>query len=753
MAEKLAEDLSGVIHELVIEEVKAAVRTIKPLPGPQGPPGPAGRDADPLEIKKAVKESARRDIAFGGGGVGLPPGQAKGQTLINLSNPNTVTSATWSYALGVPAEGFGASPSASAAINTAAIQAALNVGGLVTLEVAGVYFVNATLIIKSRTSFILGPGVIIRAFCAVPNTTKAFLLLRNENWASTAQKVSSIVGTQPFNTSLNLYTVTFSTFNPSSAGWTAGQYIQIKDDTTRRYNGINEIYSVTSNTVTFIWAQGAGGSPIGNGAGANMQAALADGYITVQGGEFDGNFRAGFVANTTYNDHGIFFDRLLKGRIANIRTTDFRKYAVCAQNVQDFVVDGLYGNTNSDGVKVYGPAWNPMIQNVDGTFGDDVCSFQTVDGPSFLVYMAPDNVGSGLSSLQGGTFWTGGSMKNVSAVSMHSGTMVLYPNGGSAAPAGFTMDGVYTLEDSNQTVPSPIGGGDGGGQSNIIVGAGYVTQPGRIECLMIRNNRGLLNIDNSGENKLITIDTIVVQNVSNDQVRGNDLIWNFDYVTVNNFVVSGCQFYSIDTNRLITLRSVNATIKQLTFDNCKFASDATGGNNLTLLGTLSGTGTLTRADLNSCFIGQKVHVVNGDAFSNTPIVCINGGQGDTYSSMFTMTGSQGLNIYMTNFKSSGASVGMFNWYGPSTGTFNVYISGMNHSGTTFANQTGTINWYNPDGSLPVDITKIARAAGATAKHNGGTAAGTIVANNLCVCDATGAANSWHQVSAPIANVY
>lgn len=49
---------------------------------------------------------------------------------------------------------FGASPDASAAVNTAAIQAALDVGGVVTLNTPGEYLINRTLRIGSNTTFI-----------------------------------------------------------------------------------------------------------------------------------------------------------------------------------------------------------------------------------------------------------------------------------------------------------------------------------------------------------------------------------------------------------------------------------------------------------------------------------------------------------------------------------------------------------------------------------------------------------------------
>lgn len=60
------------------------------------------------------------------------------------------------------AEGFGASPSASAAVNTTAIQNALNQTGLVTLTACGTYQINKHLVIKSNTYFKVASCVTIQ---------------------------------------------------------------------------------------------------------------------------------------------------------------------------------------------------------------------------------------------------------------------------------------------------------------------------------------------------------------------------------------------------------------------------------------------------------------------------------------------------------------------------------------------------------------------------------------------------------------
>jgi len=69
------------------------------------------------------------------------------------------SSSTGQVTASATAEQFGASPSASASTNTAAIQSALNVGGTDTLSTCGTYQVNAPLVISSNTRFIVAPCV------------------------------------------------------------------------------------------------------------------------------------------------------------------------------------------------------------------------------------------------------------------------------------------------------------------------------------------------------------------------------------------------------------------------------------------------------------------------------------------------------------------------------------------------------------------------------------------------------------------
>jgi len=79
---------------------------------------------------------------------------------------------------------FGFSPSASAEVNVAALQEVLNGGGVVTIDIPGVYDLNDTLYLDSNTRLICAPGVIFRKvapYCNVLLNRGALTKEYNEN--------------------------------------------------------------------------------------------------------------------------------------------------------------------------------------------------------------------------------------------------------------------------------------------------------------------------------------------------------------------------------------------------------------------------------------------------------------------------------------------------------------------------------------------------------------------------------------------
>lgn len=469
-----------------------------------------------------------------------------------------------------------------------------------------------------------------------------------------------------------------------------------------------------------------------------IQGSPANGYIRITGpGKLNMNYSGGgFSSSNSTNDHAIVLRRVLEPVVENLVVQDVRKYCVMMQDVQTPRASNIHFDTNSDGVHIYGPAWNPLIENLTGTTGDDSAIFQPIDGSSFTQFM----LGTGFDL--GGNFYNG-TMRNIRTRHIHnSGQCVIYPNGNTGG-AGRTNQ-IYAMRGQilidGAATQDPIVNSNWKGGNSVTIGGGYVTVAGSIDTLTIRNTQ-IPWLANTG-GALITIGNMTWDGITNDQFSGTDAKCQIDVMTVNNFVINSPNITNINSNTLVSLRSANATINNLVFNGGIFTQSGSG--TFSLVGSNGGTlGVCTFNNVTTS--GVIKFVTEGDgAFVGTPVFIYNGvNAASGYSSLFTTTGSQNFIVKMTNCTSVSPAVGLFNIYSYS-GTGTIYISGLNYTGGLFANLTGTPTFSNPDGTCPVDLSKIARTAGCVAKSASGN--GTIVANNLAVCDATGAANSWKQLS-------
>jgi hypothetical protein len=648
---------------------------------------------------------------------------------------------------------YGGGPTKTGAQNRVAAQAAIDAGGRVWATTPGTWDIDAGLTIGSNTRFEWAEGV---RWKKALGTGTNFAFLKNKNFGSVAQKVATIQsGATIGDYGLRLVTVTFSTYDPLAGLWPVGGYVYVQGDTSECYNGMFQIETVTSNSVAFFIAQGQGSGAMPDATGSAIRASLCDANIWVGGGVIDANARAGFTRSSTYEDHQICFDKVMNPVVERVTFYDGYKYCVMLQNCVRPKVRHMYAETRSDGVKVYGPCWDPVIEDVSGDYGDDVVSFQTMEPDGYVGFMAPDNVGTGLSSQRGGTFWQGGTVRRIVANASHVSHVAFYPSGGStSAPLGYLMKGEYVVEHVTSQISPEWGSGNPtpGPQAVMSVGAGYVPQPGTIDRLTIRGLQGQLLCDNSGTGQTITIHHLKIESLGSSIDKQTYFSMSMDYCDMKMIEVLGGHWVGgWGGSQLFQLRSANAIIRNLVAIGTYFGATS---SSLEVLRTLSNTGTLECATFVACVFGPATAVVNGVKWSNTPDIYFNGCRWESgYGSSITVTGSGNYNLHYSNCRAAGPINGFFNFYGPYTGTVNIWIQGTTVSGTLFANQTGTINWYNPDGSVPIDITKIARAHGSIAKHNGGTTAGTIPTNCIAVCDATNTTNSWSCISAGAIKTY
>jgi hypothetical protein len=475
--------------------------------------------------------------------------------------------------------------------------------------------------------------------------------------------------------------------------------------------------------------------------------AAADGNISIiGGGTLDMQYGTQpFTASNDWHDHAVILRRVRAPRV-DLAVRAARKYCVMMQDVWHPHVLGLEGDTGSDGVHVYGPAWNPLIENVRGTFGDDPAVFQPVDGYMYPQYM----LGTGFDL--GGDFH-GGTMRNIRPRHSHNtAAAVIYPNGnlgGGADAVIYRMRGQILIDGVGIETPDVYNGQDFQGWDAVGVGNGYVSVAGRIDSLVIRNVYGATRLNNDGGGTSLDIGAVSFYDLTGDLFYGDGCQIDVNYANIDQLTINGARHSPFSGGGLVTLQGSNAVIGALNFVGTQAGNPAATGT-CYLLQTV-GAPSVKEINFDNIRLSANGQALGPGSFTGTPIVNFKGGGGDGYKVLVEQdNNTRSLDINIFGFKSTSPTVGMFNFYGSDAGkTANVKlrVSGLIYSANVFANITGAnFSVFNPDGSMPVDITTLTRTVAQTAVHSGATTAGTIIAGNLAICDATNAALSWKQLS-------
>ena len=245
------------------------------------------------------------------------------------------------------------------------------------------------------------------------------------------------------------------------------------------------------------------------------------------------------------------------------------------------------------------------------------------------------------------------------------------------------------------------------------------------------------------------IGAVSFYDLTGDLFYGDGCQIDVNYANINQLTINGASHSPFSGGGLVTLQGANAVIGALNFVGTQAGNPAATGT-CYLLQT-AGAPSVKEINFDNIRLSANGQALGPGSFTGTPIVNFKGGGGDGYKVLIEQdNNTRSLDINIFGFKSTSPTVGMFNFYGANAGkTANVKlrVSGLVYSANVFANTTGAnFSVFNPDGSMPVDITKLARTANQTAVHNGGTTAGTIVNGSLAICDTTNTTNSWKQMT-------
>ena len=610
---------------------------------------------------------------------------------------------------GISAEGYGASPSASAAVNAAAIQAALTAanaagGGTVTLTTAGTYLINATLVMYSNTRFVGSPNVIIK----------------QADSTNLAQFVTESYSTRATTTTV---TITWSSGITASVAWTghglsAGDYVWVQGAAQGVYNQVFLVGTVTDAN-NFVVAL------------PYLPTTAATGTIVAKKCTANFSIGGGFTVDHNYinNTGATGLDRMcvVLGIAANfsvdgIRTTNIDKYGILVGGVADYQIQNMYadgpqGASSSESIKTYGPARNGFIHNVYAVTTDDGMSIQPKEADGFSVYR-----------------FTFGDVFN-----LHVDTVHLQSGAGGQALGIYCSDNELcdniTLEnvDAIGTAASSHNG--------IALKYGNAFSTGTLGRITINNVRPRENsstnfaINASCNIRQLTIQgatylptTLAAQNLFRN-TAGTIQQLNFDGLVIDNTSWPNTPLYLIN---------ISSTVSQLNIRNVLFNGNATNGR---LLSVGASVDQITIDSLNMtsggmiCVIQASLAITTAMTIRNSRVKSIATGVQVNSACQINLEG----NVFDTVSQSvirGNAAVACI-----------VRSSGDNRfvSAPFFTNgSTTTLDVYGFDLTVDVGATGVNRTAGTHCFFVG--TRGTLVTNNAVICDATGAANSWKQIS-------
>lgn len=584
---------------------------------------------------------------------------------------------------GLSIEAFGASPTAPASANTAAIQNALNQGGFLSLSTPGTYSINNTLVINSNTWLRLGSGVIIQEAAAT-----------NKNMLENA-------GYNTFSTTASV-TLTWSAGINFSVAWTShglnvGDYVLLAGSSPSMFNGVFQVISVTdANDFTVNAMRLPSASPTGAATGKKCDA-----NITIEGGTWDYNSQAGPSGT---NAHAIILGAVGNLTVRNLIVKNAIKYDLNIGAARDVVVDNVdFPVTNSDMIKIQGPMAHLRIHQVSGKNGDDCISLETKTASGFSQYM-----------------WTFGDVQDAEVDGLNcqgnggSGQFVLYPSAneymGGVTVRNIGGSGEPTVAISPSWASSVIDNVvfehiTGNGGPVIYIGSGSNTET--INSLTFRDV--VFNAPTVSQAQLFLIDPNTTTHfLSVDGLSLASTVWpnttlylmqingTHDLIRVKNGYFSGA-----NTPRFMQVNS--GTVSQLILDNINGAT----GDTLLNIGTSNTVGSVLIQGCNWTGGTSAAFISQG---TSTSVTFLGNRFANMSNGVIRTTGTPTLHIYGTgNTLASGA------WLAVPSGT-------------------PVLNFHSWDFQVDLSTTGVNKAIGDYV-YNTNSALGTLGTTGFVVADA------------------
>lgn len=603
-----------------------------------------------------------------------------------------------------------ATDATTATNNSSLIQTALNRGGNVFVTGQGSACLGVRLLVNSNTTLTVEPGLTLKACSNIASRLIG-------NYAST--QIGSMATVTTTWTSGLTANVSWTghglvlgdwawLYNASGADAPAGQTAFI---------GVFPVVAVVdANTITVRLRK----IPTANSA-FTLKAFKADQHITVRGA-FDYNYptNQGAAVDTQL---AVFAG--VNDLVADEICSNARKYCLTMEAVSNYKLGLTSLVTNSDGAKIYGPAFDGEILHIDGNNLDDLISFQPKEAAAFNTYPLTEGDIIGIR---------GGNISHSSEGTGTANTLVFYAHS------------IYTLDEIDI---KGVGGDNEGGASLVSIrnsGDQNVTSfIGKISIagitgratwpVLVDSAGGLLTVDNL---TLETINTKFNGNTTNNSTYSHILVKVG--AAINNLVVRP---YMVDSTYGASASSyfmlLNGNVLHTVVEN-PYIIASTATAKLFYIGT-SSVRTTDEVEINGGYVTASSIVgslTGNSGFTNTPEITLRGVRTNASSVVDVRSA---LNVNLINTYVNNANLGIIRF----NGVFSVNLRsiGAKLLGTSVwitAPSAGTVFPYSPEITADVTSAYIGRVNGGV-MNNTNAAAGTLTAAGIIDSDGTGSL-SW-----------
>lgn len=558
--------------------------------------------------------------------------------------------------------------SATAIANRQAIQAALTAGGTVNLPNNGDVYIDQSLIYGSFTRFIRGPQTRLRM---IPGG--------NQSLMKSASEVNFDAG----GTTVTLTQTTGNGVNVAHTahGFISGAYAWISGANQSGYNGTWPIIVVDANNYMYWTNYYQTSAP----TGTTIAVAAVTGFALLGGQEnYDYPNNSGATPLDSYAIRAIgVADSLFE----DVFPQNASKFAFCFNAVNNVYLKRLkWANSHSDGIKIYGPAFNVFEEGCSGYSGDDFISVQTREGTGFTTSQ----------KVYGDIFNV--KLKGITGLPQSVGNIVhLYPSDNER------FDQVEVDNSAAQFAGIIIG---------TVSGSGYtVGQMGEITLKDIIGSAAATSATNILLTQAYTIDQLKISSKFNPGSAAG--------ASANCMISSSGTLGSVKKLHL-SLRSSGVpasggmnlcffagtyTFNQVVFEDCGCVGSVVSGG-ITLV-TFSGTPTIGSMLFERCYGDANAKYLCNFAAVPTarPVISFRDNRWLGTGFFTSAAGAQGYDFKMSGNVLSGQSLGTFRL--ANTGTSNLKSDGTNDyvSGSVYVNLTGATTLLTVKGNdIPYDVS-------------------------------------------------